>query len=388
MEEENININEFLSVLWKNKWLYLIILGVSLIVIEIYMMFFMKNAYVTTAKILIDSNDASISDFLPNQEVLKNTANDLNVNYDEITGMVKTSFDPTKKLITITISTDGAQKTVQILTKYEKLLKPSLQEIYGIRKFDLISNSDIPINTYNSKLKKNVLFDVAIITMLYVIYVFLLSEKKSNISDEKMQKNDIMVLGHLNNSRNNYKINGWVTYNKKQIDSFNRIMLKIELNKNIERPKTILFVDLITKFEANYVVCNLALSYAKRNQKVVIINTNPSMEIQEKELYNSAFINNVKVINADSTQIDNIDIMSRETGNLINELEKQFDKILIIGNPIIKKVDSLPWANISDATVITEEANKIADNDIEQAKKYVEDVSGKILGIIITKSEL
>lgn len=389
--EEEVSIIDILKLAWKKKWMFIILLIFSLILLIVYMLYMVKPEYTTTTKILIDSGATSISDFLPNIEVVEDTANDLNTNMTIVEKNITATFDSNKKVITVTISADDYQKSLDILDTYVEKLKPRLVNIYGITKYDTIVAPTTPVNTYNAKLKKNIIIDVIAIFMVYIMYIFVLYNRNGQEVENEIQRNGIQILGKLNEEELDYKQDGWLTTSEQQEGNFNRIMTKIELNTKLLRPKSLLIVPLYNANEAGYIAVNLAFEYANFGQKVLILNTNKLLDITTENAFNANTYNiavsYIKIASTDSTILNNEDIMSRKAEFILHDLEKQYDKVIIIGNSIIKGASSIPWAHITKATILVEKANKFTARDVIQASKYISDVEGKTSGLIITQSE-
>lgn len=389
--DEEINITDILKMAWKKKWIFIILLIFSMIALIIFMLYMVKPEYTTSTKILIDSGATSISDFLPNIEVVENTASEYNIDVETLEKNITASFDSSKKVITVTISADEYQKSLDILDTYVKALKPKMVEIYGIGKYDTIVAPTTPVNTYNEKMKKNIAIDAATVLLLYIIYIFILYSKTGKEFENEIQRNNIQILGKLNEEDRDYSKDGWLTTSEQQEENFNRIMTKVELNTKLLRPKSILLVPLYTQNEAAYVTLNLAFEYANFGQKVLILNTNKNINITTDNAFNASTYNiavsYIKITATDPSSLNNEDIMSKKAEFVMRELEKQYDKVLIIGNPIIKGASSIPWAHITKATIFVERINKFTAKDAIQANKYIADVEGKTSGIIITQVE-
>ena len=74
-----------------------------------------------------------------------------------------------------------------------------------------------------------------------------------------------------------------------------------------------------------------------------------------------------------------------EVQDLINELSSNYDLVFIDGANINENHLSIIFSNIVDTNVIIANTEKTKMEDIIKTKQYIEDVDGKISGIILNK---
>ena len=181
------------------------------------------------------------------------------------------------------------------------------------------------------------------------------------------------------------------------------------LNKDNRNPKTILLTGTKTGEGASYITNNLAIQFAKLYSKILVIDTN----IKNKTLTNSMTekgsegltdiigANNVNDIEnlIQKTKIENISILpvgkakigeevflTETISNVIEELKKNYDIILIDTSSINENVLPISLTSIADATVLIAEYGKVKQEDILKAKMEIENVGGKTAGIVLNKS--
>ena len=71
---------------------------------------------------------------------------------------------------------------------------------------------------------------------------------------------------------------------------------------------------------------------------------------------------------------------------VIEELKRNYDMILIDSSAINENVLPISLTSIADATVLIAESGKVKQEDILKAKMEIENVGGKIAGIILNKT--
>ena len=181
------------------------------------------------------------------------------------------------------------------------------------------------------------------------------------------------------------------------------------LNKDNKNPQTILLTGTKIGEGTSYITNNLAIQFAKLYSKILVIDT----DIKNKTLTNIMAekgneglteliqTNNVENIEklVQKTKMENISILpvgkvkvgeerflTETISNVIEELKKKYDIIFIDSASINENVLPIRLASIVDVTIIVSESGKVKQEDIVKAKTEIENVGGKIAGIILNKS--
>ena len=194
----------------------------------------------------------------------------------------------------------------------------------------------------------------------------------------------------------------WKSAQKQQ----KRIQANIMLNKDNKEPQTIVLIGTKKGSGTTYITNNLAIEFAKIYSKILIIDT----DIKNKTLTNNIaekgsegitdIINSRNIENIDNfiqkTNNQNIYILPAGrnkigeeaflTENIIKGLEKEYDIILIDTTSINENILPICLTSIADATVLIAESGKVKQEDIVKAKMEIENVGGKISGIILNKN--
>lgn len=175
-------------------------------------------------------------------------------------------------------------------------------------------------------------------------------------------------------------------------------------------------VILMTSPEAgdgkSFIAANLAVTYAEEGKKVLIIDcdlrlgrqhtifrVNNSFDIGYSNLilkYKKDMKMNKYIVPTENRKIDilptgpippnPIELLgSDQNKNLIEQLKKLYDIIILDCPPIIGLSDTLVMMQLSDVNLLTVSARKTKLKTIEQAKKLVEQVNKKINGVILNK---
>lgn len=411
--EQEIDISKIVKVILKRKNILLYIMIASLILGTIYTFIINKPQYQSTIKILIDKNTSSIVEYINSNDIITEVATNLNTSNDYLKEAIVSSFDTKTMIITITGSSLNNQEAFDIVTKYDEVLKSKLEATYGVKTYTTIEQAQVSDIAYNvDHLKDLLMFLVAGIVICGVYSVCLVMFSGDNIYS-LIENNNITFLGKISKEETNKsKVKVYISKNDRTIAEIKKIIANIELNKKITRPKSILVTGTNYEVGATYLTSNLATRYTKINKKVLIIDSNFEKGIQNKifnikdekgltdlivsnqisienvkKLVKQSPINNIYILPSGKEDIDEELLISERVNQIMDLVKNEFDIIIIDGEPILKQITSYGWANVCDTTVIVTEYAKTKIEDIISAKKTIEDINGKVSGIIVNKAE-
>ena len=362
MESEELNLSQMLKNLYKRRNLLWKILAVAMIVALIYAIIADIWVRTTTAEVLIDSTDASLTDTLSGLDNSK----------------VTTTFDKTKKTITFTASGVIRVDSEENVEEQMEAVREKLVELYDIQTYKTLQEIKTETVDFKGIIKDVVIFEVVGL-VVYLGYVFFITTWSSTTDSYAMYKlTNLKVLGKIRKvqatktSKNKLakKLDNYCLENVPSIeDQIRVIKTNIDLNKKIKGPKTIMFTGADKKVTNIEIMDLLAKEYAKNN-KVIVLSQNVDEFKNNSELYTAMNISN------DNTT-------KEEAIKTLNEFKEKFDILLIDGNTLRNNYKALVYANIVDSNIIVALAEKTKVENIIKTKQYIEDVDGKISGIIL-----
>ena len=394
---EELDLKEIVKYTYQRRKILIAIMIVSLLVGGLYTFLIKTPIYKVTAKILIDKADASIEQLISNKELIQD-------------GM-EVGFDKTSKLITITTEMPNQEETFDTTNQYIEKLQTKLQEVYDVKIFKIIANPEFPQKASNINYAKDILIALCIGIIIDGVYIMLVLSFRGLTNIFEIEENmKIKALGNINlDNKKNKKQDSYTTKNEKIVNQLKRIQANLMLNKDNKNPQTILLTGTKTGEGSSYITNNLAIQFAKLYSKILVIDTN----IKNKTLTNIMAekgsegltdiigANNVNDVEnlIQKTKIENISILPVGTAkigeeafltetisNVIEELKKNYDIILIDSSSINENVLPISLTSIADATVLIAESGKVKQEDILKAKMEIENVGGKIAGIILNKT--
>lgn len=186
-------------------------------------------------------------------------------------------------------------------------------------------------------------------------------------------------------------------------------------NKNL---KTLLLTSTVPEEGKSLVAANLAATFAQANKRVVLIDcdmrkgrqhnifgTSPrpglsnylsgiSSDGGESETDLAKYIRSTGVENLYLIPAGNIPpnpselIASEKMVNLLRELEELCDIVILDGTPSLIVTDAVILSRFVDSTIIVTAQNRTKIDDLNKVKKDIDNVGGKIAGVVINRIEV
>lgn len=395
---EELDIKQIFKFTYQRKNILIYILLISIIVGALYTFVIKRPEYESKAQILIDKSDSSIEKYIVSKDVLKSENIDV-------------KFDKTSKIITAISTNKKKDVAFNEINSYIDTLEDSLQATYGTKTFKMLETPQAPTTPSNATYLKDIAICVFIGIVGFAAYIIVLLNVNGMISTSEIENlAKINVLGKVNLEKKTNKKEPikYTTNNININNQLKRIEANIELKKDTEKPKVILFTGVSKQSGTTYIVNNLAIQYAKIYNKVLIIDANIFTKTMSREyklegkngLTNIIDLDtfkdvektiqktekeNIYILPAGNTEIEEEKFLQSSMKNLLKILENNYDVILIDTASINEKVAPIVLSKAADTTIIVAQEQKTKIEDIENAKATIEKVGGKISGVILNK---
>ena len=396
---EELDLKEIIKCTYQKRKVLAYILIASLLIGMLYTFIIKRPIYEINAKILIDRSDASIEDFVVSKDVLKNE--NINVVFDKTSKTIDISISCSKKKI------DESFKEIK---SYIENLETKLQETYSVKTYKMLQTPQVPEKASNVTYLKDIGMSIVIAIVLYGGYIMIMISTRGIVSASEIEKGlNMNLLGKIDLEKTEDK--NKIVYNvrnNKIKEQLKRIQVNLELNKENKRPKTILITGTSKNTGTTFTTKNLAEQYSKLYEKVLIIDadinkqrlSNILLENKEQGLTEIVLKNKIEEIekNIIKLNIDNLYLLPSgiekieeelflkdNISKILEKLKKEFDIILIDTMSINESIVPIVLSSIVDATVIVAEREKTKAEDILKAKTLIENVNGKISGVILNK---
>lgn len=394
---EELDLKEIVKFMYQRKKIIIAIIAIAAILGMLYTFIIKKPTYKVTAQILIDKADASIEQVIVSKEIIQ----------DEI----EATFDKTSKVIKVTTEMPNKDEALNTTNQYIEKLQSKLEEVYEINKFQIIETPELPQQASNENYIKDILMAICVGIFIDGAYILIALNLKglTNIFEiEEYLK--IKALGVVNFDNNkNQKQDVYISENESIQYELKRIQANLMLNNDNKNPQTIVLTGTKKGVGSSYITNNLAMQFAKIYSRILIIDTDIKNKtltnvMNKKECEGITDIissNNIDNVNSlvQKTKVENIFILPvgiKKIGeeafltenmlNAIDKLKKNFDIILIDTSSINEGVLPICLTSIAEATVLITESGKVKQEDILKAKMEIENVGGKISGIVLNKN--
>ena len=394
---EELDLKEIVKFMYQRKKIIIAIVAITTILGMLYTFIIKKPTYKVTAQILIDKADASIEQVIASKEIIQDK--------------IEATFNKTSKVIKVTTEMQNKDEVLNTTNQYIEKLQSKLEEVYEIKKFQIIEKPELQQQASNENYIKDILIAVCVGIFIDGAYILIALNLKglTNIFEiEEYLK--IKALGVVNFDNNkNQKQDVYISENESIQYELKRIQANLMLNNDNKNPQTIVLTGTKKGVGSSYITNNLAMQFAKIYSRILIIDTDIKNKtltnvMNKKECEGVTDIissNNIDNVNSlvQKTKVENIFILPvgiKKIGeeafltenmlNAIDKLKQNFDIILIDTSSINEGVLPICLTSIAEATVLIAESGKVKQEDILKAKMEIENVGGKISGIVLNKN--
>lgn len=394
---EELDLKEIVKFMYQRKKIIIAIIAIAAILGMLYTFIIKKPTYKVTAQILIDKADVSVEQVIASKEIIQ----------DEI----EATFDKTSKVIKVTTEMQNKDEALNTTNQYIEKLQSKLEEVYEINKFQIIETPELLQQASNENYIKDILMAVCVGIFIDGSYILIALNLKglTNIFEiEEYLK--IKALGIVNyDNRKSKKQDIYTSENENIQYELKRIQANLMLNNDNKNPQTIVLTGTKKGDGSSYITNNLAMQFAKIYSRILIIDTDIKNKtltnvMNKKECEGVTDIissNNIDNVNSlvQKTKVENLFILPvgiKKIGeeafltenmlNAIDKLKQNFDIILIDTSSINEGVLPICLTSIAEATVLIAESGKVKQEDILKAKMEIENVGGKISGIVLNKN--
>ena len=440
---EYMDMKKILNIISSKKIFIALIILLSLVVGYFYSYYYKKPQYNSSVTVLLTGDEA--------QGEKQVTQTDLNLNSGLIStyGSIAKSANVLSKVIEnlgldisvknlqknltvaeikntqflkITVENSNPETAMKIANEISTVFVEQIKTIYNIQNINIIDTAEIsntPCNINHIKdmaiaLMAGIFASGVLILILYILDDTIKSEKDIPVN---LKLETIGTIPNTNKTNNELIIE---TDPKSYIvECLKTTRTNILYSSNINKKKAILFTSAREKEGKSFIVNNIAVAFAQANKKVLIVDTNLRNSKGRSQIFEnqtgeglSDFIKEItenKLENLEKakkyikeTKIPNLHILESGTippnpsellsstnmRNLLELLKSMYDLVLLDGTPSMIVSDSIALSTMVDSTILIAE-NKVSKiNELKKTKRQIQDVGGKIMGVILNKSDV
>ena len=431
---EDLYLNDIVNYYFKKLWIIVLITIVFIVGGLTYSFKIKTPMYKSTTSVILASgqtitqSDLTLYQKLINtytqiaksRNVLNNTISNLNLtyNYNQLKDNVTVSAVSDTEIINISVIDKSPTLAKKIADSIANNFKDEVASIYNLTNISILDESVVAQTPYNYNILKDTIIYVALGLFIGFVYVFLRYYFDRNIKskEEVESRVNLPIMGSIRDfskELKNIKSKDTVLLDSHPKASFVEDIKTLRTNLDFlsmddSKIKKLLITSSIPGEGKSFVSSNLAISHALNNKKVLLIDCDLRKGIVHKKfnvknigLSNLIAKNDISNIHSyiNHTHIENLDVITRgivppnpsELLNsnifktILNELEKEYDFIILDGTPITNLPDSLVVSGLVDKTVVVATIGYTPADLLSNTIKSLKNVNAPLAGVIINK---
>lgn len=370
-----------------------------------------------TAEMTINSRIFSASTTIATSQkvankVIENLDLDMSAN-DLISSITVTPTVDTQNL-KISVTNSNPEMACNLANEISKAFVEEAGDIYNTEAFYILDEAIVPTNPSNdtSPLKNVVIFAfigaVLVAGYILVMYMFDTSVKSSQDVENVVKLSTLATIFFAGNSTDK-KIKLIDDTKYPESEMFRNLRTNIQSVIEYSGEKLMLITSADSNSGKSYIAANLAYAYSKLNKKVLIIDANIRNGVQDtifdlksksgisnflsnkngdiREYVQETKFKNLYLISSGEKVQNPSDLLAMPNMKDALEILKQsFDIIILDAPACVDASDSFVLARLADLTILVVAQNATKVEDLEKAKSAIENVEGKILGVVLNKA--
>lgn len=349
-----------------------------------------------------------------------NESLNININVNELDGKIKVKEISNSDTFKLIVQNENADLATKINNGLIQNFSEKIKTIYANTEVYIVDTTHIEEKINYILIVKIIVSSILIGIIISLVYLIVLVEidkrvKKSNDLESELALKNLGKIPVIK-TKNKLAIED---EKKALIIAFKNLRSNIQfINVNNKEKNTIL-VTSSKKLEGKTTVAsNLAISFAKTGKKVILIDTNMNSGNIDKMFnipndmglsnYLSGIDQNGVEINErinkfiKDTPIKNLNIITSGTippnssellampkfEEMLKDLSVFYNVVILDGSPVLNATDALILARLANSTVIVSNYKKTKKDDIWHAKRDIQNVGGRIIGIVINKVKI
>lgn len=436
---EDIDIKRILEIIFSKKLLIVLILLLSITLGYLYSYYYKKPQYNSSVTILLvadenkDNQELTQTDLTLNSglistyssiakstNVIEKTIENLgiDISVEELQRELEATQVDKTQFLKISVKNNNPETARDIANELAKVFTEQIKEIYKLENINIVDEAEAVNQPCNINHMKDICIALIIGVFISIVLVMAIYFFDDTIKDEKDIERSVKLksIGTLPIDKDEEEL---ITENNPKshvVECIKTIRTNILYSTS---KKTILLTSNKPKEGKSWIINNLAIAFAKAGKKVILVDTDLRKESNRNELFKierdeglSDFIREItddEIENLEKsrkyikeTEIPNLHILQNGTlppnpselisssnmKKLLDLLKNMYDIILLDGTPCTIVSDSIALSSMVDSTILVAENKKTKINDLKRTKKSIEDVNGKISGVILNKSEI
>ncbi|MBQ2937945.1 MAG: polysaccharide biosynthesis tyrosine autokinase [Clostridia bacterium] len=436
---ENIDIKRILGIIFSKKVFIILILLLSIMLGYTYSYYYKKPQYNSSVKILLVADESeenkevtqtdltinsslisTYSSIAKSTNVIEKTIENLGLkmSVSELQNNIEVKQIDKTQFLKISVKNGNPETAKNIANELSKVFSEQIKDIYNLENIKIVDEAEVENIPYNiNHTKDMIIFTIGgiFVSAILVMAIYLLDD---TIKDEKDIEFNVRLknIGTLPVYKDNDEL--VIKNNPKSyiVECIKTTRTNILYAKN---KRTILFTSPKQGEGKSWIANNMAVAFAQANKKVILVDTDLRNQSDKNNIFDiekqeglSDFIKEIsdnKLENLEKsrkyiqeTKIPNLHILQNGTippnpaelissnnmKKLLDLLKSMYDIVLLDGTSCMLVSDSIALSSMVDSTILIAENKKTKITDLKKVKKSIEDVNGKILGVISNKIQI
>ncbi len=421
----------------EQKRLYIILVIIICMLIGIlYAVFFMPEKFISSTSIMLmkmegyeqnentveltDKKMSTFEELIKSDSNLQNIKQELNLNTEINRRNVSVERISKSDTFQIKVSDFNSDNAININSEITKSFENSVMSVYPYTYMYIIDEAHIVSSSKVSSIVCFAVYSLIVGILIDIAYIIILMGIEKNVKNcNDIETNfSLKVLGLIPLRKQNKKIELIMSEAEKTTTNtaFKKLRSNIQfLNVNNSNKNIILITNCSGKEGKSYISANLAISYANVGKKVILVDCDlttgnqaeifnmpnnmglsnflsnlgeTGVEINERinSFIKETNIKNLNIITSGTVPPNSSELLSSEKfSQMLKDLSVFYDVIILDGTVILNKVDSLILSRYATSSVIVSIAKKTKKDDLWKSKRDIQNVGGRIIGIILNK---
>lgn len=432
---EEINLKEFFN-FYKKYIKYVILFAILFVVVMAFYDKAIKVPKYTTSTTIVLVKDENKTDYTGNTETINQSDITLNqklvstyreivksklvleqvikelkldYSYKELYNKIKVEAVENTEILKITVTDTSSKLAANIANKLAYVFEKEITQIYKLNNVSVIDKAIIDNNPSNNTFLRDLVLAVFIAVALTsgIIFIIFYFDDILRNTDNIESELELPVVAKVFNDTSDIEL--IVDKKPKAVTSENIRTLRTNLQFSAvdSKLKTILITSTLAGEGKSYIASNLAISFAQAGKKVLVMDCDLRKGRQHKifKLSSRRGLSNLLISDNEykeyisATKIENLYVIprgvvppnpsellsSKKNTELIKELKKHFDIIIMDGAPVTGLSDSLILSSMVDRVIIVSSINHTPKTELKNTIKSLQKVGANIAGIIVNR---
>lgn len=377
---------------------------------------------------LISTYEEIVRSELTIKEVKNNLK--LNVENKELSKKVNLDRVSSSDTFKIEIIDENSDVSKSINEEIIEVFSKKIQEMYGDTEVYIIDTPHIIKTTYSETIIVPIIIGIItgiIINIVYITVLTLIDKRVKKVIDIETDLflKTLVEIPLKKNKKDNKEIHSELISYESEKSEISKAFKKLRTNiqflcvNNTANKKVILITSSVKCEGKSYIAANMAVSFAEIGKKVLLLDADMNAGRQNKifnipnnlglsnylsnldangveinneflsKFVNETTIKNLNLITSGTVPPNSSELLtSSRLSDLIKDLKVFYDIVIIDGTSVLSSTDALILARIANSTIIVSNYNKTKKEDIQKTKRDIQNVGGKIIGVILNKVKL